>query len=174
MPDDARSLIEGVYADAVQASIPAPLQSLSDTAEGVQRGDAAMGSFNCLNLGAGYTRGMAGQHSRWDDEVRIPTRLGQDTVVVALARLEGSRVVPYAAHPKPRAAWALSQLSLSQSEWNKAKDGIPSALASKIEQLKGDVADLRWVEVFPLVSVEQQVYESVAGWLGAEADRNRA
>src|SRR5690606_11306485 len=121
-----------------------------------------------------YTGGMAGQHSRWDDEVRIPTRLAQDTVVVALARLEGSRLVPYADHPKPRAAWALSQLSLSQFEWNKAKDGIPPALARKIEQLKNDVADLRWVEVFPLVSAEQHVYESVAGWRDAADASNRA
>ncbi len=164
MPDDARRLIEGVYADEVQSAIPESLRLLSDRAEGVQRGDAAMGNFNCLNLGAGYTRGMAGQHSRWDDEVRIPTRLGQDTVVVALARLTDSGLVPYAYHSEWSSAWALSQLSIPQAEWLKVKSLISSDLLNSINELKVSSSALRWVEVVPLVDVVQRHYDPGMGW----------
>lgn len=164
MPDDARQLIESVYAEQAHANIPEPLLDLSYTAEGKQRGDASMGAFNCLKLELGYTRGTAGQNSHWDDDMHIPTRLGQDSVTIVLARLVQSELQPYTEHPDPRAAWALSQLSVPQAEWRKAEADVPKSLVSKIKELKENTSGLRWMEVLPLVEGTQGYYDSVKGW----------
>lgn len=164
MPDDARRLIEDVYSEEMQSIIPESLSILSGRAEGVQRGDAAMGVFNCLNLSAGYTRGMAGQHSHWDEEVHVPTRLTENSVAVALARPTHNGLAPYAKHADTGSAWALSQLSIPQEEWRKVKKMIPLPLARQIDELKQNVHGLRWVEIFPLVEAGETYYESVAGW----------
>jgi CRISPR-associated endonuclease/helicase Cas3 len=80
MPEDARRLIEGVYAEAAQEKIPEVLQELTWEAYGTARSQQGMGEFNRLKLHKGYTHSSG----EWDDEVKLPTRLGNETVTVAL------------------------------------------------------------------------------------------
>lgn len=166
MPEDARRLIEGVYSDLAHERIPEPLLGASWQAEGLRRGQQGMGEFNRLRLEKGYTINSAENSGGWDEDVHIPTRLSADSVTVALARVEGKELVPYA--NVDRHAWAMSQLSIPEHEWQSVYQRIPSAWTEVIEQLKAAEPALRWCELFPLVSTLEQLYEPNGGW---DADR---
>lgn len=164
MPEDARTLIEGVYSQDVQEAIPDALQQASNNALADQRAQSGMGEFNCLKLEKGYTRSSADHSGGWDEEVRIPTRLGDDAITVTLARYSGDRLLPYAADPNSKNAWALSQISLPSAEWVRVSQRIPAALSQSIEELKRTTAALKWVEILPLTADTQDFYDSDGGW----------
>lgn len=162
MPDDARILIEGVYGEEVQANIPDPLLGFTWDAEGEANGQRGMARLNALKLQKGYTRSSSEDVNGWARETRIPTRLGDETVSVALARLVGATLKPYALVDE--FAWEMSMLALPKYEWQKAWDMVPSNLRSMIEQLKEEVRALKWVEVLPLTLELRQCYDSRMGW----------
>lgn len=162
MPEDARRLIEGVYSDEAQEHIPDALQALTWQAHGVGRGQQGMGEFNRLKLNKGYTR-LSGE---WDEEVRIPTRLGDESVTVALARVVDGELAPYA--DTERHAWAMSQIALPKHEWEQAQRQIEPQWQVIIDKLKADRPELRWCEVLPLVGEIETLYDPAGGW-----NRNR-
>jgi len=164
MPEDARALIEAVYAEGAQDDIPVELQQASDEALAKQHAMQGMGTFNCLKLEKGYTRGSAGHNGGWDEEVRIPTRLGDDTVTVTLARLGAQGLIPYADHKDRKNAWALSQVSLPVQEWDKVSRLIPENMKRAVSELKDKQTALRWVEVLPMVGDVLPLYSPRGGW----------
>lgn len=164
MPKDARALIENVYSEEAQDNIPAELEEASFEAEAKQRAESGMGKFNQLCLEKGYTSESAAQNGGWDEEVRIPTRLGGDTVTVALVKSAGEKWVPYAGDIPY--AWSLSQLSLPKNQWEKASRLIPSDIHDSLAKLKEDEPALRWVEIIPIVPETDFLYCARAGWSG--------
>jgi CRISPR-associated endonuclease/helicase Cas3 len=158
MPEDARRLIEGVYGDEAQEQIPDALQALTWQAYGVGRGQQGMGEFNRLKLNMGYTR-MSGE---WDEEVRIPTRLGDESVTVALARVVEDELFPYA--DTVRHAWPLSQIALPKYEWEQAQRLIDPHWQPIIDKIRDDMPELRWCEVLPLVGDIEEQYDPAGGW----------
>lgn len=159
MPDDARELIEGVYADEAQARIPLALQEASFDAEGKAMVQRSMADLNGLKLDKGYTR----KSGDWDEETRIPTRLSdEESISVALAVLVDGQFKPYA--DVERYAWALSTIKLPEREWKKASGQIPDELKQKIENLKQDYQALHWLELFPLTTDTQHFYSAEGGW----------
>lgn len=162
MPDDARRLIESVYGEEVQEQIPELLHELTWQAQGIGRSQQGMGMFNCLKLDKGYTR-MSGD---WDEEVRIPTRLGDDSVTVALAQVVDGELQPYATNS--RHAWTLSQITLPKYDWEQAQSKIDSQWQSKIDHIRSEEPALRWCEVLPLTSELEKHYDPDGGW-----NRNR-
>lgn len=158
MPKDARHLIEGVYGEVAQEQIPDVLQELTWQAQGVGRSQQGMGQFNCLKLNKGYTR-MAGD---WDEEVRVPTRLGDDSITVALARVVEGELRPYAGDGKH--AWALSQIALPKYDWEGVQRRIGTHWLPMIEKLKTDEPALRWCEVLPLAGEIEEHYDHTGGW----------
>lgn len=162
MPHDARDLIEGVYGDESQAEIPEVLEDSSIEAEVGGQVQASQGKFNCLRIERGYCLASARENGGWDEDVRIPTRLGGDTVTVALLIRQGDQWLPYA--QGVRNAWALSQLSLPRREWERASEMIPAAWRGSLEQLKEQEPALRWVELMPLVEETSHLYNAVGGW----------
>ncbi len=161
MPQDARQLIESVYGEQAP-KIPSVLLQATQDAEGEQKAQYAMGEFNRLRMEYGYTRKSAAQSGGWDEDVNIPTRLGADTVRVALALADGESLVPYAQVEDH--AWALSQINVPEGEWGEAKNLVPEQWREVIEDMKKALPALRWVEVFPLVGNVRQVYDAAAGW----------
>ena len=162
MPDDARNLIESVYSDDAQEQIPEPLMLATSRALGAAKGDQGMAGLNRLRLEKGYTRNSADSSGGWGEEVRIPTRLSAESVDVALARLEGDELKPYALAEKH--SWSLSQISLPQNEWQRVSAQIPSCWEDSIERLKNEVPELKWVEVLPLTHELQNCYSDKDGW----------
>lgn len=162
MPGDARVLIEAVYSEKAQEGIPEALRSLCWNAERTVSGHRGMARLNALKLAKGYTRASAEDSGGWDKETRVPTRIGNDSVDVALARIDGDRLAPYA--DVPEFAWDLSILKLPKSAWKKAQEKIPGNLQRAIGQLKEDVKLLKWVEALPLTEELLRCYDSRMGW----------
>lgn len=158
MPEDARRLIEAVYGEEAQERIPESLRDLSWQAQGVGRSQHGMGLFNCLKLDKGYTW-MSGD---WDEETRIPTRLGDDSVTVALARVVEGDLQPYAT--TSHHAWSLSQIALTKYDWEQAQRKIDSQWQSNIERLRSEEPALRWCEVLPLTGEMEEHYDPDGGW----------
>ncbi|MDK2990357.1 MAG: CRISPR-associated endonuclease/helicase Cas3 [Methanoculleus sp.] len=109
MPHDARFLIEGVFGDRAQASVPETLKVWEIQADGKDRGHAALAQINALRPQAGY----ADLHGQWEDDSRTPTRLGEASVTVVLARWDGAELRPWSEGGED--AWRRSQVSVRES-----------------------------------------------------------
>jgi len=164
MPEDARALIEAVYSENAQQNIPIELEQASAEALAEQHAMRSMGEFNCLKLEKGYTRSSAGHNSGWSEEVHIPTRLGSDTITVALAQVHGDELIPYARHKNPKHAWALSQISLPIVEWSKVDQLIPDNLKQLTAVMREKTPAIRWIEILPLTEQTQSLYSAQGGW----------
>jgi CRISPR-associated endonuclease/helicase Cas3 len=115
MPDDARSLIETVF--AIDAEYPPPLQSRSNEAEGRDWAAVNIAYATRLKLDTGYTRGHGGawladdaapaltSEDGWD--LGAATRQGEATATVRIARWQDGACVPWCHGPD---AWELSSV----------------------------------------------------------------
>lgn len=170
MPGDARALIEGVFGDDAQAEIPEALQSLSWNAEGDASSKRGIANLNALKLGMGYTRASAEDSGGWDKETTIPTRLGEESITVALARIENGRLKPYA--EESQFSWELSMIDLPIRDWKKVHETIPGLLLEAIDKLREETRVLKWVEVLPLMGEITEHYNPKEGWGLNMEDRN--
>ncbi len=107
MPEDARTLIEGVFGGA--SEIPESLQRNNLSAQGQQMAKASLAKMNALNFAAGYRRGDVVD---WWSEAKTPSRLGDASVNVLLARWIGGHLLPWAEHPTH--AWAYSTVRVAE------------------------------------------------------------
>lgn len=161
MPEDARQLIESVYGQNAPA-IPTQLEQASLEAFAEQKVQSNMGSFNTLRLDDGYSRESAMHNGGWDEDVHLPTRLGADTVDVALATIKQNCLQAYASqsqHP-----WALSQVKIPAGEWEQAKQHIPESYQSLIEETRKNNPALQWLEIWPLTEGLENYYDVQTGW----------
>lgn len=163
MPEDARELIESVYGQAAN-DIPEFLEQASNEAEAEHKAEKGMGEFNRLKLQKGYTRASAKESGGWDDDIRIPTRLGIDSVTVVLVKQSEKGWVAYADDLDN--AWALSQISLPKKEWQLACDLMSDELKLEIEAFKEKTPSLKWLEILPLFGEIGDCYSLVEGWKG--------
>jgi len=133
MPQEARLLIESVFGEDAEAHIPEGLFDSHLAEEGERRGQAAMGSFNKLNLDQGYVPASAA--GGWQEEIDIGTRLSDEpSVTVTLVRLseDRSELLPWVTtgkHP-----WEMSQLTVRQSLANRLPEW-PVELEPQLDQL---------------------------------------
>jgi CRISPR-associated endonuclease/helicase Cas3 len=161
MPGDARDLIEGVYGDEAQEAIPASLEELTWEALGEDRGKLSMANLNVLNLAKGYCRDSS-SGGGWKDDDRIPTRLGDDSVRIALVVAAGDGWRTYA--DVKEFAWDMSMLSVPNSSWRKARQEIPAENTASLAVLKDEHKTLKWVELFPLTAELSDWYGEQLGW----------
>ena len=111
LPDDMRSLIEGVYGSAAGTEIPAALGLRDRRAEGEAKAAGTLAAFNMLNLQAGYSQ--LGFSTTWTEDRFTPTRLAEPSVTLRLARWDAGMLQPWCmqgAYP-----WALSEVTARAS-----------------------------------------------------------
>lgn len=126
MPEDAREMVEQVYGEKAQSLIPKDLQSLEVKAEGEDMANRSQARFNSLTLHEGYQATM----TQWQDDVSAPTRLGEPTVIVRLARWDGVQLTPWNAENTGH-DWELSQVTVRRYQIAKEiPDNIPEIVAS--------------------------------------------
>lgn len=141
-PEGLRSLMEAVYAQDAE-----PLPAVFDRADmdEIGKGNAAKGLAlqNVVNIGTDYRSGGGRQ-----DDVLYPTRLGEATSILVLARQTEKGLVPWASMgesfhqeaeedgQKLRALWMLSEVSVL-SRWLKPLD-MPDQDAPAIQAVKKD------------------------------------
>ena len=85
IPQDVRALVESVYGE--DAEIPKGLQKRDDEARGEDTAKRQMAGWNKLSLDDGYTREGTGL---WWDEGKPPTRSGEPTITVYLAKKQSN------------------------------------------------------------------------------------
>ena len=151
MPDDARSLIEGVFGDA--ANTPPGLEANTLAAEGQGYAAQTQAQMNTLKLAGGYVRGGID----WWSEAKTPSRLGEATSTVALARWVDGRLLPWVERAH---GWAYSSLRMAERLIaGTATDNNPRRQAV-IEATQAVLpAQGRWTVLLPLTSTPQ-------GWVG--------
>ena len=144
MPEDARVLIETVY-DA-EAEIPEALLQQSVEAEGTQRAQASIARLNALSLQSGYTDSST---NRWWDEAITPTRLGEETTIVYLAKWAGGILRPW--RDVNNHGWRTSAVSM-RTYWIAEESVSAEILQEHMQQVKAGLpAKGRWGILLPLV-----------------------
>jgi CRISPR-associated endonuclease/helicase Cas3 len=117
VPDDLREVVEHVYGGEAVDEIPPALEAGTLAAEGKRRADASVAAVNAIEFEKGYC--PSGGTSTWRDDVATPTRLGEPTTTVRLARLVAGEVLPW--HDEGDHAWSRSEVSLRRTlvagEW---------------------------------------------------------
>lgn len=112
LPDQSRALLEEVYAP--ERDIPLSLEDLAFEAELEDMLRLQQGDFIGLTLKEGYDRDTD-PAGRWLSDTRTPTRLGELTSTLRLARVTSSgRLEPWAsgsAHP-----WAMSEVRVRETQ----------------------------------------------------------
>jgi CRISPR-associated endonuclease/helicase Cas3 len=156
MPEDARDMIESVYGETAQAEIPQGLQAVSTRADGITGAMSAQGRLNSLDLDEGYIATAA----HWQDDAYAPTRLGERTVTVRLAKWEGGRLVPWASGD-PRHTWQLSQLTVRRTRIAGEAPGLSTSVLDTVRATMPDQG--KYCVVVPLE-------QSGGVWVGRAAN----
>ena len=129
-----RSLVEAVYAsdDMPEALVPA-----DDRAAGDAMAAASTANYSVLTVADGYHGNARG----WVDDMRVPTRLGDERTPVRLARVAADgRVEPWVAHDGPDwKAWALSEVRVSARRVPRA-----AVVADDALRVRADVVRAEW------------------------------
>lgn len=126
MPDDARDLIEGVFGEDVE--MPDGLQTNADTAQGRGYADASEAQQNTVKLANGYERGGID----WWSEAKTPSRLGEQSMNVLLARWDGDHLRPWADGPH---GWAYSGVRVAERLIAKTAEPAAPARKAALEQI---------------------------------------
>ena len=129
-PEGVRALIEAVYPESVDSapeSVPTDLRDSWDHARGKEGASRTYANMNLLKFVPAYDA----QNAPWDNDMRVPTREGEDMVLLRFA-VRGDALRPLCADEDEWRAWALSEASL------RAKSVGPLDLA--INVLKGSCA----------------------------------
>jgi len=118
-------LIEGVYGESVQEEIPVTLLHQSNSAEGGDRASASIARLNALSMEVGYTDAST---NRWWDEAKTPTRLGEETTQVYLAKWQDGALQPWSDDKDH--AWPLSAVSMRT--WWIAEEKVTAEITQDI------------------------------------------
>jgi CRISPR-associated endonuclease/helicase Cas3 len=108
LPADARALVEAAYGE--EGAVPDALLPRSDAAVGASLARASVAQNNAIKLGVGYLR----EGSDWSDDASTPTRLGEPTTTVRLARVGDSGTEPWFDGDPAHLRWQLSQVSVAR------------------------------------------------------------
>lgn len=142
LPSQAREMIETVYGDSAFDAVPEALRPVADNADGARRADRSTARGTELIFDQGYDPTSL----QWDDDADAPTRLGERTVRVRLARSVDGRLVPWAQRDS-RVDWALSELTVPRRLITKESDQHQEM----VEQARANMADEgRYCLIVPL------------------------
>jgi len=163
MPGDARRLIEGVFGD--EPEIPSGLQANANLAEGEGYADASTAQQNTVKLAIGYERGSID----WWSEAKTPSRLGEPSMNVLLARWEGGQLRPWVSC---KHGWAYSSLRVAERLIARSVEPSDAARKAAFAALLENLPNKgQW-------SVLLALEEAAEGWVGeawsGETDRKPA
>ena len=135
MPDDARRLVETVFAD--EGALPQGLQGNANKAEGQAYGDASLADLNSVKLAKGYVR----DGIEWSAETVTPSRLGEDTIDVMLGRWDGDQLRPWRADKPLPHQWTYSTVRVAKRLITSAPPPVSpvraAALQAVLDQMPG-------------------------------------
>ena len=151
MPDDARDLIESVFGGDTE--MPTGLQLNANAAEGRGYADSSVAQQNTVKLATGYVRGGID----WWSEAKTPSRLGEASMNVLLARWDGDCIRPWA---DGRHGWAYSSIRVAARLIARAAEPEGIVRKAAVEQLLESLPSKGKWSVLLLLDQSQQ------GWSG--------
>jgi len=104
-----------VFGDERFPILPDALIPASEAAEAKDHAHRGIGRLNVLKVGD-FSRGAGA----WDSDIRTPTRLGEPSIIVRLARWQDGVLSPWRDDPDPYRAWRMSELTLRVSQFQAA------------------------------------------------------
>lgn len=147
MPDDARRLIEAVYGG--EGLLPASLEASSLRSDGKAHSDRSISKVNGVKLATGYER----TGTDWLADTSAPSRLGDESVDVVLARWQGDCVVPWCEDQQDH-RWAYSTVRVPRRLIDEVPPPASSARQQAIEQAKATMpGGGQWVTLLVLTEV---------------------
>jgi CRISPR-associated endonuclease/helicase Cas3 len=156
MPDDARNFIESVFGSDARNNVPEALRDRDDKVKGDDMAAISIAKLNRLLP----TKGYGATVDQWLDDTKTPTRLGELTTNVRLARWDGETVIPWM--PDEKYAWELSQVSISQRKI-KAMVTYDGALKAGLEIAMKSMPDKgKWAAILPLSRAEGDKWHGYA------------
>lgn len=153
VPDDVRRLTESVFGETLFEDIPAGIERRMFESEGKALADASVARLNTLKLAEGYAESSA---NHWWDEARTPTRLGDPTTTVYLARWDGEQLLPWA-HGQP---YAWHQSSVQIRTFHIALEAPESGLLTEaITRVKEELpAGGKWGVLVPMRRLDENTW----------------
>lgn len=148
-PKNTRNLIEVVYGN--QCVIPDGLLATDSRDLGNHHAERSHAAFNTIDFKRGYT--MDGQ--AWADELNMPTRLGEETVTIILARWQDNVLTPMVeTEDKP---WRQSEIRVlkkhvSEINLNNKQQQAFDAIKKQLP------AQGKFSQILPMIWNEQENY----------------
>lgn len=161
IPHDMRCTIEAIYGEKAEEIIPENLleKNLAACADNmVQNAQAIM---NAIDFGSGYSMP---DHEWWDETV-APTRLGEPTVTLRLAKWENGKLKPWA--DASMNAWSLSEVRVYQKKVKFETAQINSDLAAATERVKSTWPGLKKTFCIFVPMIKER------DWVGEALDENK-
>ena len=143
IPAKARHLVESVYRSKFTVRTPTVLSDIDTEIERDERDCHDKALFGGLSITDGYSR--SDEFDRWGSQERIPTRMGEETVTLRLARWNDGVLVPWSPEGGSD-AWSLSDVSIRAH----LVDAPADDELEVIERAKQTMPDRgRWCTVIP-------------------------
>jgi CRISPR-associated endonuclease/helicase Cas3 len=143
-PGDIRRLVEEAYAR--DGDLPSGLQGSAMRAEGRRASETSVARQNLLCWRKAYT-----SSEPWASDIATPTRLGEESLTLRLARWDGASLAPWFAAETEARSWALSEIQVAR----RLVSGVPEAagtLAAEERRVRsGWGAWERDIPIVPLV-----------------------
>lgn len=154
MPADARSLIETVFSET--ETLPESLSKNAMKAEGQEMSEASLAQLNTLKIDGGYKRG---EISDWWSEAKTPSRLGEETMEVMLAKWVDGNLQRWA-----EGVWAYSMVKVAArllASVDAPPDPIRKMAYTNLQQTLPSQG--KWCVLLPLTQREDGVWVG-QGW----------
>lgn len=159
MPADARRLIETVFSET--ETLPESLSKNAMKAEGQDMSEASLAQLNTLKIDGGYKRG---EILDWWGESKTPSRLGEETTEVMLAKWVDGNLQQWV-----EGVWTYSMVKVANRLM--AKVDAPSDEIQKmayVQMQRSLPSQGKWCMLLPLTQRADGVWESEAWTAGNE------
>lgn len=159
MPGDARDLIESVFSET--ETLPESLTKNAMKAEGQEMSEASLAQLNTLKIDGGYTRGEIGD---WWGESKTPSRLGEETMEVMLAKWVDGDLRRWA-----EGVWTYSMVKVATrmlASVDAPSEAMQKAAYLQLQQTLPNQG--KWCVLLPLTQRQDGVWQGQAWTAGNE------
>ncbi len=163
LPEGLRDVIEYVFdEDGDGASqIPETLHTQENKALGKKRAAGNQADWASLSLRSGYE-----MNGIWEEDIQATTRLGEETVLIRLAKWEGDRLSPWVTDTTH--AWPLSEVSVRRFWVSQEAPVTDKKLRQQIQKLKATwPGKSEYYIVVPMIAIGDGV------WVGHAVGQNK-
>ncbi|MFC1752873.1 CRISPR-associated helicase Cas3' [Thermoproteota archaeon] len=130
IPEDIRNYVEAVFSEKKDDKIPSTLLKFINESEGKRGADISLSYFNSIDLNSGYEA----SNFEWQEDLYIPTRLGDPMVTLRLGCFENGEIKPISS--ETIFSWDLSEVTIRSKYISKEYDFNNGEIEEKIARIK--------------------------------------